>query len=44
MLMLGLVYKDLFVTFNVLEAMRYNNVKKIIFSSTGSVYGEPNEF
>ena len=24
--------------------MRYNNVKKIIFSSTGSVYGEPNEF
>lgn len=32
------------VTFNVLEAMRYNNVKKIIFSSTGSVYGEPNEF
>lgn len=32
------------VTFNVLEAMRYNSVKKIIFSSTGSVYGEPNEF
>ena len=32
------------VTFNVLEAMRYNDVKKIIFSSTGSVYGEPNEF
>ena len=31
------------VTFNVLEAMRYNNVKKIIFSSTGSGYGEPNE-
>lgn len=28
------------VTFNVLEAMRLAGVKKIIFSSTGSVYGE----
>jgi UDP-glucose 4-epimerase len=27
-------------TSNVLEAMRINNVKKILFSSTGSVYGE----
>jgi len=27
-------------TYNVLEAMRINGVKKIIFSSTGSVYGE----
>ncbi len=27
-------------TFNVLEAMRINGIKKIIFSSTGSVYGE----
>lgn len=27
-------------TFNVLEAMRKNDVKKICFSSTGSVYGE----
>ena len=27
-------------TSNVLEAMRYNNIKKIVFSSTGSVYGE----
>lgn len=27
-------------TFNVLEAMRRNNIKTIIFSSTGSVYGE----
>ncbi|MCB9062445.1 MAG: NAD-dependent epimerase/dehydratase family protein [Halobacteriovoraceae bacterium] len=27
-------------TFNVLEAMRKNNIKKIAFSSTGSVYGE----
>ena len=28
------------VTFNVLEAMRANGIKKIAFSSTGSVYGE----
>ncbi len=28
------------VTFNVLEAMRVNEVPKIVFSSTGSVYGE----
>lgn len=28
-------------TSNLLEAMRKNNVKKIAFSSTGSVYGEP---
>ncbi len=27
-------------TFNVLEAMRLNGLKKIAFSSTGSVYGE----
>jgi UDP-glucose 4-epimerase len=27
-------------TFKVLEAMRINNIKKIAFSSTGSVYGE----
>lgn len=27
-------------TFNVLEAMRTNNVKKIAFASTGSIYGE----
>jgi UDP-glucose 4-epimerase len=30
-------------TFNVLEAMRLNNVKKILFSSTGSVYGESDQ-
>ena len=29
-------------TFNVLEAMRANNIKEIIFSSTGSIYGEAN--
>lgn len=27
-------------TFNVLDAMRQNSIKKIVFSSTGSVYGE----
>ena len=31
-------------TFNVLEAMRANGVKQIAFSSTGSVYGEPEVF
>jgi UDP-glucose 4-epimerase len=28
------------VTYNVLESMRANNCKRIVFSSTGSVYGE----
>ena len=28
------------VTYNVLEAMRAHDVKRIVFSSTGSVYGE----
>jgi UDP-glucose 4-epimerase len=27
-------------TFHVLESMRHNGIKKIVFSSTGSVYGE----
>jgi UDP-glucose 4-epimerase len=31
-------------TFNVLEAMRANGVRHIGFSSTGSVYGEPDVF
>lgn len=31
-------------TFNVLEAMRRNGVKRIAFSSTGSIYGEPEVF
>jgi UDP-glucose 4-epimerase len=31
-------------TFHVLEAMRANDVKRIAFSSTGSVYGEPDVF
>ena len=37
-------HKDLeqnaLATFHVLEAMRVNNVKRIIFASTGSIYGE----
>jgi UDP-glucose 4-epimerase len=32
--------QNIIVTHNVLEAMRVNQIKKIIFSSTGSVYGE----
>jgi UDP-glucose 4-epimerase len=32
------------VTFNVLNSMRINKIKKIIFSSTGSIYGEPKSF
>ena len=31
-------------TYNVLEAMRANNVRRIGFSSTGSIYGEPQVF
>jgi UDP-glucose 4-epimerase len=41
-------HKDLeqntIATFNVLEAMRAGGVKRIAFSSTGSVYGEPKVF
>jgi UDP-glucose 4-epimerase len=32
--------QNLLVTSNILESMRINNVKKIVFSSTGSIYGE----
>src|SRR5437870_5128226 len=31
-------------TFHVLEAMRANGVRRIAFSSTGSIYGEPAVF
>jgi UDP-glucose 4-epimerase len=31
-------------TFHVLEAMRANGIRRIAFSSTGSVYGEPHVF
>jgi UDP-glucose 4-epimerase len=36
--------RNLLVTYNILEAMRKNDVKKIIFSSTAAVYGEPEVF
>ena len=32
------------VTYNVLEAMRKNKIKQILFASTGSIYGEPKIF
>ncbi len=32
--------QNIIATFNVLEAMRKNKIKKIVFSSTGSIYGE----
>ena len=31
-------------TFHVLEAMRANGIRRIAFSSTGSIYGEPSVF
>jgi UDP-glucose 4-epimerase len=34
------VEQNTLATFNVLEAMRANGVKRVAFSSTGSVYGE----
>jgi len=41
-------YKDLeqnaIATYNVLEGMRANNIKHIIFSSTSAMYGEPKTF
>lgn len=41
-------HKDLeqntIATFRVLEAMRTNGIYRIVFSSTGSVYGEPDVF
>ncbi|HZR21918.1 MAG TPA: NAD-dependent epimerase/dehydratase family protein [Verrucomicrobiae bacterium] len=37
------VQQNTLATFNVLEAMRANNIKRIAFSSTGSVYGEASQ-
>jgi UDP-glucose 4-epimerase len=34
------IQQNTIATFNVLESMRSNNVRRIVFSSTGSVYGE----
>lgn len=36
--------QNTFVTFNVLEAVRRYNVKKIVFSSTAAALGEPKSF
>jgi UDP-glucose 4-epimerase len=36
--------QNVIATWNVLEAMRANGVERIAFSSTGSVYGEPDIF
>lgn len=33
--------QNIFGTFNVLQAMRINGIKRIVFTSSGSVYGEP---
>ena len=32
--------QETIATYNVLEAMRTNNIKKIVFSSSGTIYGE----
>ena len=32
--------QETIATYNVLESMRINNIKKIIFSSSGTIYGE----
>lgn len=34
--------QNVLVTCNILEAMRVQNIKRIVFASTGSVYGEAN--
>jgi len=38
------IEQNTLATFNVLEAMRKNGISEIAFSSTGSVYGEPEVF
>ena len=37
------INQNILVTYKVLEAMKKNKIKKIMFSSTGSVYGETKE-
>lgn len=34
------LYQETIATYNVLESMRLNNVQKIIFASSGTIYGE----
>jgi len=36
--------QNILATHNVLEAMRESNIKKLLFSSSGTVYGEPKKF
>ena len=38
------VDQNILATFNVLEAMRANGIRRLAFSSTGSIYGEPAVF
>lgn len=38
------IEQNLIATYNLLEAMRANGIKRIAFSSTGSVYGEATVF
>jgi UDP-glucose 4-epimerase len=38
------LHQNTIATVNVLEAMRTNGVRRIAFTSTGSVYGEPDVF
>ncbi len=38
------VEQNTLATFNVLEAMRSHDIRRMIFSSTGSIYGEPEVF
>jgi UDP-glucose 4-epimerase len=35
------LHQNTMATFNVLESMRANNIKQLVFSSTGAIYGEP---
>lgn len=37
------INQNILVTYKILEAMRKNSVKKIMFSSTGSIYGETDQ-
>ena len=37
------INQNIIVTYKILEAMKKNGVKKIMFSSTGSVYGEADQ-
>jgi UDP-glucose 4-epimerase len=34
------LHQETIATYNILEAMRQNNIRKIVFSSSGTIYGE----